>query len=390
MSKFTRSKFAGRKVAHLTVADSILLRYFILYFRTYYRKKRIMHVRRWMVITLLTIILSIPRFAHYTPDSDKYVNLAQYFRGNTGQEQLLKPFAYRVAIPFLSTLLPVDDLGISIALINVAATIAAYLVFISYMKQLGMSPAQVNVGALLLVFSFPTLNYASGVLTDPVGFLMFVLSIYLLLQDKYYLFAVVACLGILVRESLLAVVLVSAMDILIRFFYQSEEKPLWRKAWRRVILVSVPPTITFLLIQLYLFPGVPTIFEGGMSVSTFMLNMTGRMTAWLTLLLTLCPTLLLFFYGIHQNGWGIIEKIPKRSKILLLSITIVSVVYLLYSVGVAYMSGRFIWPFYSVLVPVSVLSVQNTSLFVRWLEPISYRVLGGYSKPTVSIMGEIK
>jgi len=113
-----------------------------------------MRVRLLIVTILLTGCLGIPSFAHYTPDSPHYVNLARYFQGDLQKEQLLKPYAYRPLVPLLATLLPIDSLDDSIALINILATIAAYLIFIRYMKELGMSPLQVDVGLLIFVLSF--------------------------------------------------------------------------------------------------------------------------------------------------------------------------------------------------------------------------------------------
>jgi hypothetical protein len=337
-----------------------------------------MRVRLLIVTILLTGCLGIPRFAHYTPDSPHYVNLARYFQGDLQKEQLLKPYANRPLVPLLATLLPIDSLDDSIALINILATIAAYLIFILYMKELGMSPLQVNVGILILVLSFPTFNYSSGVLTDPGGFFMFILGVYLLLKDKYYLLSFSACLGVLVRESHLILVLIAIIDILIRYFYQLKETQTWKKMAKRIIIVSAPSILTFIIIQLYLFPDVRTSFHWGISLQGLLRNISQPKIGWLTFSLTIFPPILLTIYGIHKNGLEFIDNMPLRIKILSFSITIVGIIYIIYSnsIATAYMSGRFVWPFYSILIPVTVLSIQRTSLYERWFEPIGCKILG--------------
>jgi hypothetical protein len=49
-------------------------------------------------------------------------------------------------------------------------------------------------------------NYASGVLSDPSGFLFFVLSLLLLLRERDVLTAGAISAGVLARESLILVV----------------------------------------------------------------------------------------------------------------------------------------------------------------------------------------
>ena len=119
-------------------------------------------------------------------------------------------------------------------------------------------------------------------------------------------------------------------------------------------------------------------FHWGISLQGFLRNISQPKIGWLTFPLTLFPPLLLIIYGIHKNGLEFINNIPLRIKILLFAITLVGIIYILYSnsIATAYMSGRFVWPFYSVLVPLAVLSIQRTSLYERRLEPIGCKILG--------------
>jgi len=114
-----------------------------------------MRFRLLSVVFVLTILLSLPRCAHHTPDSKHYIILAKYFRGDRDRHSLRTPFAYRVLVPLLAAHGPTDDLDFNFAAINVACTVAAYLLFVAYLKKLVTSSTELNVGFLLLVVSFP-------------------------------------------------------------------------------------------------------------------------------------------------------------------------------------------------------------------------------------------
>lgn len=335
------------------------------------------NVRLWLATVILTVILSIPRFAHTTPDSIHYVNLARYFQGTESRERLQGPHAFRVVVPILAAFLPLESPATGIALISVAATIAAYFVSIAYMKRLGMPPSLVRLGTLVFVISFPTLNYASGVLTDPAGFLAFILGCYLLLRRKYVLVSVATCVGVLIRESLLAVVLIAMMELLIGYCCQFGEKRLWKPMALKLIVVALPAIAAFLAIRLIAFPDIRDVFVWEFSLEGIIGNIARSRDGWLTLPLTLGPPLVLLAYGIYHNGWQDVMKLPASSKINLLSVAVVSVFYLLYSNGtpVAYLSGRFAWPLYVALIPVAVLTIQRTPLFTKWLEPLLAKTL---------------
>lgn len=341
------------------------------------------NVRLWSATIILTVCLSIPRFAHTTPDSVHYVNLAQYFQGTVPRELLQGPHAFRVVVPILSTFLPFETPATGIALISVAATIAAYLVAIAYMKHLGMPPAQVILGTLVFVISFPTLNYASGVLTDPAGFLAFVVGCYLLLRRKYVLHSVATCVGVLIRESLLTLVLISMMELLVGYQWGCDKKGSLKQLALKLMVVSIPPIATFLAIRLIAFPDIRDVFVWKFTLDGIIENIARSRDGWLTLPLTLGPPLGLLAYGIHQNGWQDVMKLPSKSRVHLLSIAVVSIFYILYSNGtpVAYLSGRFAWPFYVALIPVAVLAIQRTPLYTKWLEPLLSKTFAVRTNP---------
>ena len=67
----------------------------------------------------------------------------------------------------------------------------------------------------------------------------------------------------------------------------------------------------------------------------------------------------------------------EPGRVLLVSIAVVNVVYIIYSwmIPPAYLSGRFVWPLYTVLVPLAAVSIQSTWASVR-LERLAEKAFG--------------
>lgn len=324
-----------------------------------------MRFRFLSVVFVLTILLSLPRFAHHTPDSKHYINLAKYFRGDFDRHSLRTPFAYRVLVPFLAARCPSDDLDFNFAAINAGCTVAAYLIFVAYLKELVTSSTELNVGLLLLVVSFPSVNYSSGILTDPAAFLVCVAAAYLLSRQRYALFAAAVSLGVLARESVLSMVLVAVLYILMNSRRQRVA------LLTKLPLVIVPPAVVFIAVRLCFsdlrhFLWLPSL--------QIMLSNLKRPISWLTVILTLCPTLVLFLIGVWPKSFGFVERLSFRQKTLLLALTIGGVLVIIYGFMAAFMSGRFLWPLYTVLVPVAVLASNKTIIFTKLLGPLSDRI----------------
>ncbi len=328
-------------------------------------------LRFYCIIILLTIGLSLPRFAHHTPDSKGYITVAKYFRGDAPREQLLGQFIYRFLTPFLAATLPSGNLDLNFALVNILATIIAYLIFIPYLRRFVATRTELNVGMLILVVSFPTFNYASGVLSDPVGFLTFIIATYLLLNERYVLFSCAVCLGILARESILFLVPASIVYVVMDSLGQSKRN--WTRTLGILAVVSIPPTLVFFGERAY-FADIPNPLSHGRAFRKFPERIT-RTIYWITFLLALGPPSLLCLIGLRRDGLKFVGDLSDREARLLFSLTVVALLQVIYSIATG-LSGRFVWPYYSVLIPLAVLASRKTPLFVNVLGPVSDRILG--------------
>ncbi len=329
----------------------------------------------WVVV-LLTVVLGLPRFGRHTPDSRRYLAVAKYFRGEVARETLSRTFASRPLVPFVAARLPPANLDFNFAVINIAATVLAYLLFIRYLKRFVTSSTELNVGMLMLVVSIPTPNYGSSVLSDPVGFLFLVIAVSFLLNEQYLRMTVAISLGVLARESLLTVTLASVIDLVLGAWGRETKR--WKRVWTIVPLVTVPPIAVFLGVRAY-FSDLPAYYWWTPSLQGFIRNISQPKHGWITFLLTLGPPLLLCVAGFRESGIRGLKAFGERQARFLISLTVVSIAYLIYSnvIRTAYMSGRFVWPFYTALIPIAVRMGNRSTLFTRWLGPFSDRLFGG-------------
>lgn len=315
-----------------------------------------------LIIVGLTILLSLPRFSHYVaPDSTRYVELASYFQGTLLKQELHTPYIYRVLVPYLASLGPTNSLDTNFAAINVLFTSAAFTVFYFYLQTLIKNTSQVNFGMLILIVAFPTVNYSSGVMTDAAGFFFFfVLATYLFLKKRFLLFTIALSVGVMAREAILILLIALLVYLIVTYFRGPSE------AWNPKLLFSfVPPILVYLGIRV-VFSNLPSYFWFP-TWQQFLFTVS-RPVAWTTFGLTLLPPLILILIGYrHQEApvSTVLSIWSFHEKALLLSLTVAGIALNIYSITSAALSGRFVWPFYVVLIPLAAafFSKENSSLF---------------------------
>lgn len=290
-----------------------------------------------------TLILTLPRFAHTTPDSIYYTDLVWYFQGDLDRTALQTPFAFRFLLPWVAAWLPFLSPGAAIATCSVMATCGAYLLAVRLWANFLETQHQLNVAALLLVCSFPTVNYGSAVLTDAAGFLAVTAACLALYHHAFLVLGFLLVVGAVVRESTLLM-----LPVMILYFAQTR-RPGWIPA---LGIISISTLLAAGATRGY-FADLPPYFW----TPTWerMMDNLSRPVSWATVVLTMGPLLVLFVLPTSKG------PAPAALRQFALSLALPCLALFVYGVTSAFMSGRFLWPLYLALVPLVAWRVSRES-----------------------------
>jgi hypothetical protein len=267
---------------------------------------------------------------------------------------------------------PISDLGTAFACINIACTSIAYFLLARLLTHFVQDETELGVGLVLLVVSFPTVNYASGVLSDPVGFLFVAGAAVALYEGRLATFAVAVSVGVLARESV--VVLVGSALVYL-FIMRREEGS--RGTARYLPLVAGGPLICLVASRVWL-PHAPQ-YVWTPDLSQMIANLL-RPVSWITTSLTALPLLAVLSAGIWRRGFRGWRTFSQRQRAWAVAVGLSGVAVLLYSIPAAFMSGRFFWPLYIPLIPLAVVSSSGTLLIDHVLAPVARALFGRPSR----------
>ncbi|PKO05979.1 MAG: hypothetical protein CVU41_09320 [Chloroflexi bacterium HGW-Chloroflexi-3] len=313
-------------------------------------------------IIVLTTIISLPRFAHFTPDSEYYIDLVNFFKGTLNNIELKTPFAYRFLAPLITSSIPIENTTTSFALINLFFTYGAYVTFYFYLRELFTDNKEIMFGILLLIISFPTFNYSTAVLTDSAGFFFFILSTLFLIREKYLHFSISTTIGVFAREAILFIIIAFILFIFGNFLNKNGK-------YNKYIFYILPPIFALIFVRLF-FSFLPS-FYWSISLDRLMNNLS-RPISWATTIATILPFMVIIIWAWKIKKLDIAELnfIKQQNKILLIAIGLSCFLLFIYSLLSAFMSGRFLWPFYTVIIPISVIFGGKTIVFQKWINPL--------------------
>ena len=289
---------------------------------------------RKAVLAAAAVIMTLPRLAHTTPDSAYYIALTCYFKGQAGRDELVAPFAFRWVVPWLASWLPDTSPAMALALCSVIAFAGTALCLDRLLRTLNAPRAGANTGLLAFLLSFPALNYGGAVLTDSAGMLVLAAAVCALVERRFLLLGLVLGAGAGVRETTLLM-----LPGLVLYLALERDK--------KGLLAAGPIVLATLMAT-----GMPRwcLFElpaygWQASWSRFTENLA-RPISWTTVSLTLVPILLVALPGLLR--WREQASIVRH---FVLALGLPGLALLSFSTTSAFMSGRFAWPLYLVLVP---------------------------------------
>ena len=319
-----------------------------------------------------TIVLALPRFAHQHPDSPYYLSLAGYLGGDVAFQDLENPFTYRLLVPFLVSLMPEDMRIFGFAVVGILCLIAGYFVCALLYREIFETENDVRLAIFLLVFSFPSINYSSGLTTDAAGFLFFSLMIYFMYMERWILFILSATIGVLARDPTLSMVAPAALVIFSRHYKDSIIKymPL-------ILVVVLFPVLVHLAVREY-FSDLGNYYWY-FSLPEFLGNIT-RPTSLITTGATVLPLAALLVLGLRRNGLKALAAVPGEQRLLFVTVIGLQGLIAIATVFSVYMSGRYFWPLYVLAVPLVVLAIRGTKVDA-WLRKLSDAWLGAGNAP---------
>lgn len=283
--------------------------------------------------------MTLPRFAHTTPDSAYYIALTGYFKEQAGRDELVTPFAFRWVVPWLASWLPVESSAVALALCSTAAFACTTLCVDRLLRKLHAPPAGVNRGVLAFLFSFPAVNYGGAVLTDSAGMFVLLSAACALVERRFLLLGILAVAGAGVRETTLILLPATVIFLILK------------RDLRGLVaaVFLVPFTLAAVLMPRWYFSDLPA-YRWHVDWHRFTENLT-RPVSWATVLLTVIPIAILAWPGFRQ-----FSKHPSGVRHLVIAAGVPGLALLGFSVAAAFMSGRFAWPLYLALVPLIAFS----------------------------------
>lgn len=116
-------------------------------------------------VTLLAIIGGTLLFAYNYPDSEKYLLLVRFFRGDAVKTELLAPWCYRPGLPLLVAVLPFDP-TLGFKTLNAMFLLVVAWCFYLLCREFHRSPFSCFLLSFACTFSHPAMGYGAVVLVE--------------------------------------------------------------------------------------------------------------------------------------------------------------------------------------------------------------------------------
>ena len=148
----------------------------------------------------LALLMMLGRWGALVADSDAYLDLARWLRGELPLTEVQPPFSYRLGLPALAALLP-GDLPHVFGTLNWLFVTASALLATASMRLLGFGTQRALAAGLLAILSLPTVWYAPCVLVDAGSLCMRTLFVFGVLTGRPGLALGAALAGTAIREE---------------------------------------------------------------------------------------------------------------------------------------------------------------------------------------------
>lgn len=316
---------------------------------------------KWLVILcVLLVAVTFPRFNRQDilgisrissggqgtlGDARYYLDHVRHYRGEGGIDLLQSPYSFRPFPIAVAAPLPFSPMT-SLNLVNLAAMLVSLIYLLRILKHLEFSPGTSFLGALLFIFSFPTLYYVTIGYIDPVLIMVLTIGIDFILRQQNAAMVLLSILSAGINEKFVIIFPVWLLyDVCIhkkRFF-----PTLLKVLLTGVIFTACYQTIKF----------VTPSWEYGWFVNwEAVAENVIRPRTWISFLLTWGPLgLIITLYLIRFFK----ASFQDRKLLTFWVGTVAGVAVWIYSLITCYADGRYVWLSYPFMVPLFCLYFER-------------------------------
>lgn len=298
-----------------------------------------------VALTLLAVITALAclvRFSFQYPDSQYYMEMVGFFRGEVSASELNAPFAYRPLLPFIAAILPFAP-QITISFLNLCFIVLLSWVYFLIAKEYEVSILIAFLTSAIYSVSWVVMYYGAVVLVDPGAILCLSLAFLMMIRNKErWKIGLVLLIGVFIKE--IALIGIASYLLLQRDFSPAVlvPAPLGYAVVRFITPVSNPGFLWH-----FHFRAFTDLFSSTMK----------------TLLVALVPYLVLIAIGLLYERKN--NNQSKGSQQYLISTAVPAVVFLGVGLFFAHFDARFVWPLYPSLVPTTVYAVDSIAKLLK-------------------------
>ena len=299
---------------------------------------------KWLIpLSVLSLLTAAVRFAWLYPDSENYLLLVRFFRGEIPLSATVAPFSYRPLLPLIAALLPLSP-EITFASLNALFIVMLSWVLFQICLDFGFSGSASFGASVLCSVSFVVAYYGTAVLVDAGAMLCLSIGLLRARRTKPDLEVCLALtLGMLFKEF-------AAVGVVACLLLK-----------KRMPFTYVVPAAAYIVVRLVMSPG-----SQGYLWFFELDNMTVFLVPTLkTLFLTLGPAVALILLAVYDRRAN--QERFRASFSWMVRVGVPALGILGIGLFMAHFDARFVWPLYPAFAPALAYAISVLTRFLQRL-----------------------
>ncbi len=295
-----------------------------------------------ILLACIAVVSSLLRIGWIYPDSNRYLLLVSFFRGEILGTDLVSPFCYRPLLPLIAAVIPITP-EITFAIFNIIFLIGLSWVILYITMEFNYSLFISFITSAVCTASWVVAYYGAAVLVDTGAMLFLGIGLLLTLREApKEQISLVLVIGVLFKE-------IALIGGIAHFLYSK----------RREIMVPLLPIATYLILR-FTIPSGNSEFTWLFHLGNFteIINETIR-----TLVLTLGLFSFLIMIGMIWRRENL-ETYGKFQRWVLF-VGLPSLGIFLLGLFFASFDARFVWPLYFAMIPIAAAGIAQIDKFLK-------------------------